>query len=129
MSGDALRFHLDPQDDLPLYSQLARQLRQAIASGQLTHDRRLPSVRALVSLLRINHQTVLRAYEELEREGLIERRQGQGTYVVPEALEEATRQRQREALAELQRLAKVARELGVDEKEIAAAVKPGTAKR
>ena len=124
-----MRFHLDPQDDLPLYSQLARQLRQAIASGQLAHDRSLPSVRALASLLRINHQTVLRAYGELEGEGLIERRQGQGTYVVPEALAEATRQRQREVLAELRRLAAVARELGIDEKEIAAASRPEAAEK
>jgi GntR family transcriptional regulator len=122
MFGVSLRFHLDSHDDLPLYSQLARQLRQAIAAGQIAQDQRLPSVRALVSLLKVNHQTVLRAYGELEAEGLIERRQGQGTFVVLEALEEATRQRRSAVLAELQRLAAVARELGVDGKDIEAAV-------
>ena len=119
-----MRFHLDPHDDLPLYSQLARQLRQAIASGQLAGDRRLPSVRALVSLLKVNHQTVLRAYGELEAQGLIERRQGQGTFVVLEALEEATRQRRQAVLAELQQLATIAHELGIDSDEIQAAVQP-----
>jgi GntR family transcriptional regulator len=127
MFGVPLRFHLDPHDDLPLYAQLARQLRQAIAAGQLAQDQRLPSVRALVSLLKVNHQTVLRAYGELEAEGLIERRQGQGTFVVLEALEEATRQRRIAVLAELQRLATVARQLGVDSKDIEAAVQTESA--
>ncbi len=122
-----MQFHLDSHDDLPLYSQLARQLREAIAAGQLTADRPLPSVRALVSLLKVNHQTVLRAYGELEAEGLVERRQGQGTFVVPEALAEATLKRRLEVLAELQHLATFARRLGVGEEEIAAAVAPLTA--
>ena len=118
-----MRFQLDSRDDLPLYSQLARQLRQAIAAGQLAENQQLPSIRALVSLLKVNHQTVLRAYGELEAEGLIERRQGQGTFVVLEALEEANRQRRRAVLAELRQLAMVARELGVDSDEIDAAVR------
>jgi GntR family transcriptional regulator len=121
--------HLDPQDDLPLHAQLARQLRQAIASGKFARDRSLPSVRALARLLRINHQTVLRAYGDLAAEGLIERRQGQGTYVAPEALGEVTRQRQREVLTEIHRLATLARELGIGEREITAAIKLDTAKK
>jgi GntR family transcriptional regulator len=74
-----------------------------------------------VSLLKVNPQTVLRAYSELEAEGLIDRRQGQGTFVVPSALEEAARERQREVLRELRRLAALARQLGVDDAAIATA--------
>jgi GntR family transcriptional regulator len=115
---------LNPRDDLPLYAQLARQLRQVIAAGHWPTERPLPSVRSLVGVLRVNHQTVLRAYADLEAEGLIERRQGQGTFVVPGAVGGATRRQQREVLDELARLAAVARELGVDEAEIEAAVEP-----
>jgi GntR family transcriptional regulator len=117
-----VNFHLDPRHDLPLYAQLARQLRQAIAAGSWADDTPLPSIRALVSLLKVNQQTVLRAFSELESQGLIERRQGQGTFVVPEARENAFNQRQSEVLTELRRLASVARELGINEREISAAV-------
>lgn len=121
-----MHFHLDPRDDLPLFAQLARQLRQAIAAGTWPGDRPLPSVRGMVSLLKVNQQTVLRAYGELEEQGLIERRQGQGTFVVPGAVELVARQRQQEVLAELQRLSRVARELGIDDGKITAAVAPGS---
>jgi DNA-binding transcriptional regulator YhcF (GntR family) len=117
-----MRFHIDSRDDLPLYAQLTRQLRQAIAAGQWPAEQPLPSVRNLVSLLKVNPQTVLRAYSDLEAEGLIERRQGQGTFVVPSALQKAARERQREVLRELHRLAALARQLGVDAGAIAAAL-------
>ncbi len=122
-----MNFSVDPTSDLPLFAQLARQLREAVLSGEWDPDRPLPSVRALVALLRVNPQTVLRAYEELERDGLIERRQGRGTFVRREGLEEAGERRREEVLHELRRLAARARSLGVPTEVIAAAVEEGTA--
>jgi GntR family transcriptional regulator len=73
--------HLDPALPTPLYAQLAERLRAAIASGELVAGEALPSVRQLAVMLRLNPGTVVQAYRELERSGLVELRQGSGTYV------------------------------------------------
>ncbi|NOZ79507.1 MAG: GntR family transcriptional regulator [Acidobacteria bacterium] len=116
-------FSLDPRDDLPLYAQLARQLREAVTAGRWPAGRPLPSVRTLVGLLKVNPQTVLRAYRELEEEGLVEPRQGQGTFVRTEAVEAAAEARRRELLEDIERLARQARDLGVPEEVIVQAVR------
>ncbi len=66
---------------LPLYAQLGDQLRRAIASGAVQSGETLPSVRSLAERLVVNPNTVVKAYSELEREGLIEARPGSGYYV------------------------------------------------
>ena len=76
-----MRLHVDPGQALPMYAQLEEQLRQAIALGELSPGDRLPTVRQLAVDLRINANTVSRAYSELERAGLIATRQGRGTFV------------------------------------------------
>jgi GntR family transcriptional regulator len=73
--------HLDPALPTPLYAQLAERLRAAIASGELVAGEALPSVRQLAVKLRLNPGTVVQAYRELERSGLVELRQGAGTFV------------------------------------------------
>ena len=73
--------HLDPALPTPLYAQLAERLRAAIAAGDLAPGEALPSVRQLAVKLRLNPGTVVQAYRDLERSGLVELRQGSGTYV------------------------------------------------
>lgn len=73
--------HLDPALPTPLYAQLAERLRAAIAAGELVPGEALPSVRQLAVKLRLNPGTVVQAYRELERVGLVELRQGSGTFV------------------------------------------------
>lgn len=73
--------HLDPALPTPLYAQLAERLRAAIATGDLAPGELLPSVRQLATRLRLNPGTVVQAYRELETSGLVELRQGSGTYV------------------------------------------------
>lgn len=73
--------HLDPALPTPLYAQLAERLRAAIAAGDLPPGELLPSVRQLAVRLRLNPGTVVQAYRDLERSGLVELRQGSGTYV------------------------------------------------
>jgi GntR family transcriptional regulator len=73
--------HLDPALPTPLYAQLAERLRAAIALGELAPGELLPSVRQLAGQLRLNPGTIAQAYRELERAGLLELRQGAGTFV------------------------------------------------
>ena len=66
---------------MPISRQIAAQIRAQCASGALKPGDRLPSVRALAAELAVNQNTILRVYERLTAEGLIERRHGDGTYV------------------------------------------------
>src|SRR5689334_23878212 len=72
---------LDARDATPLYAQLERALRAAIAAGRLRAGDQLPTVRQLAVDLRINANTVARVYADLERNGVIETRRGVGSFV------------------------------------------------
>src|SRR3982751_5390736 len=72
---------IDPRDPTPIYAQLERALRAAIATGRLGGGEQLPTVRQLAVDLRINANTVARVYAELERAGVIETRRGIGSFV------------------------------------------------
>src|SRR5581483_7699370 len=72
---------LDPRDATPIYAQLERALRAAIAAGRLNPGDQLPTVRQLAVELRVNANTVARVYADLERAGVIETRRGVGSFV------------------------------------------------
>ena len=74
-------FNIDARDPTPLYAQLARAIRFAIATGRLRVGDQLPTVRQLAVNLRINANTVAKVYAELERTGVLETRRGVGTFV------------------------------------------------
>ncbi len=74
---------LDPQDTRPIYVQIVDEVRRALVLGTLAPDDSLPSVRDLAVKLRVNPNTVSQAYRELERQGMVYVRRGQGTYVSP----------------------------------------------
>jgi GntR family transcriptional regulator len=76
-----IEFHLDPRSGLPTYLQLVQQVRQALRLGLLRPGDQLPTAREVVEKLAINPNTVLKAYRELEHDGLVEARQGTGTFV------------------------------------------------
>lgn len=73
---------VDANDPRPLYVQIVDDVRRALVLGSLAVDEALPSVRQLAGELRINPNTVSQAYRELERDGVVEVRRGQGTFVV-----------------------------------------------
>ncbi|MBM7644630.1 GntR family transcriptional regulator [Scopulibacillus daqui] len=75
----ALTFQLDFSQ--PLYEQILEQIRSALAKGEIGLGEKIPSVREMAHALKINPNTVMRAYKELERDGLTEKRRGQGTFV------------------------------------------------
>jgi GntR family transcriptional regulator len=75
--------NLDSADGRPLYLQIMDEVRRAVVVGTLRGEDPLPSVRELAAELVVNPRTVLQAYQELEREGVIYVRRGQGTFVSP----------------------------------------------
>ena len=77
-----IAFHLTARSNVPPYVQLVEQVRQALLNGTLRPGDRLPTVKEVVGALAINPNTVLKAYRDLEREGLVEGRQGVGTFVL-----------------------------------------------
>src|SRR5919201_5518453 len=72
---------IDLRDATPIYAQLERGLRAAIAAGRLRSGDQLPTVRQLAVDLRVNANTVAKVYAHLERDGLLETRRGVGTFV------------------------------------------------
>ena len=72
---------VDSKDPTPIYAQLDRGLRAAIATGRLRVGDQLPTVRQLAVELRVNANTVARVYAELERAGILETRRGVGSFV------------------------------------------------
>src|SRR4051794_5646511 len=75
-------FRLAAHSNVPAYVQIVQQVRQALLSGVLRPGDRLPTVKEVVAELAINPNTVLKAYRELEQEGLVEGRQGIGTFAL-----------------------------------------------
>lgn len=73
---------IDPRSPTPLYEQIAAAVRLGIATGEVETGAALPSVRALANQLRVNPATVVQAYRELSLEGFVEKRHGQGTFVL-----------------------------------------------
>jgi GntR family transcriptional regulator len=75
------RFHINVEDPTPIYAQLERAIRFAIATEKLRVGDQLPTVRQLAVELKINANTVAKVYAELERAGVLETRRGIGTFV------------------------------------------------
>jgi GntR family transcriptional regulator len=73
---------IDPNRTLPIFSQIMEGIRLAVATGRLGPGERIPSIRDLAVELRVNPNTVAKAYQELERAGLVEVRRGMGYFVV-----------------------------------------------
>lgn len=104
-------FAVNPSSGIPLYLQLENQIKQAAAAGAFPPGGSLPSVRKLAVQLRINPNTVARAYHNLERDGVIRTVPGGGTYVaeqVPTLLR----------AEKMRRLRPLARQLAVEGKQL-----------
>jgi GntR family transcriptional regulator len=108
---------LEPSSGVPITRQIADQIRNYCASGTLAAGDRLPSVRQLAQQLAVNQNTILRVYERLTAEGLLERKHGDGTFVV-DRLPPGRLKAQRELLRqETERLARRAADLGISPDE------------
>ncbi|MBN2411791.1 GntR family transcriptional regulator [candidate division KSB1 bacterium] len=76
-----INFKLDPKSGVPFYRQIIDQIRYGIASGDLKLGEQLPTVRALAVQLKVNLNTVTKAYKELEIQKILETQQGTGTFI------------------------------------------------
>jgi GntR family transcriptional regulator len=98
----SLAFNIDAGHPTPLYHQLERAIRFAIATGKLALGDQLPTVRQLAVDLRINANTVAKVYAELERLGIVETRRGVGTFVKARHFEAARDKDRERELRELE---------------------------
>lgn len=95
-----MKFRLNRDSEFPIYQQLKEQIRYFLLSGALQPGTKVPTPKDLGTYLRINRNTVIAAYKELEKEGLLVTKQGQGTYI-PEKLPSLPDQESKEALLAL----------------------------
>lgn len=114
-----LAFHLDHRSGVAPYLQLVQQVKNALKLGILQVGDQLPTVRAVVTSLTINPNTVLKAYRELEREGLVASRPGQGTFVL-RTLAGPDASHQTMLHAQLKEWIRTALELGFDQEGLQA---------
>ena len=117
-----MEFQCDPTSRIPIYRQLMEQIRQAIARGRLRPGSRLPSVRVLSRELVVNPNTIARAYTELEREGVLNTRQGLGVFVAEPQAELSAAARRERLSAALDRFLTEAVHLGFSADEVMSAV-------
>ena len=112
-----ISFRIDSRSVIPPYLQIVQQVRQALRMGLLDAGDRLPAVREVVAATAVNPNTVLKAYRDLEREGLVEARPGHGTFVLkrPPGPPPGTVTRLGRSLA---RWVRQAREAGLDDESI-----------
>jgi GntR family transcriptional regulator len=113
-----VQIRVETSSGMPITRQIAAQIRAQCASGSLKPGDRLPSVRVLAAELTVNQNTILRVYERLTAEGLLERRHGDGTFVadrVPSGQMKAQRQLLLQQIAQVAELAKT---LGVEPEEL-----------
>jgi GntR family transcriptional regulator len=121
-----LRIHVDLRSKVPAYAQIVEQVGGLVASGALAPGDQLPTVRGLAADLRVNFNTVARAYRMLDEAGVISTQQGRGTYVV-ETPPAARGHRWREAALEglARDFVEAAARLGYGPKDVLAAVERG----
>ena len=112
-----ISFRVDGRTGVPPYLQIVQQVRQALRMGVLDVGDQLPTVREVVSATAINPNTVLKAYRDLEREGLVQARAGHGTFVRrrPPGPPPGTHTRLSHSLA---RWVREARDAGLDDETI-----------
>jgi GntR family transcriptional regulator len=76
-----VQIHISANDGVPIYLQIVNQVKYLVACGRLAAGEELPPIRALAEQLLVNPNTIARAYMELERDGIVAKRHGSGTYV------------------------------------------------
>jgi GntR family transcriptional regulator len=124
MAEKKLTLNLDFHSGLPIYTQIVNQIQSQLVNGLLKPGDQLPTVRALASELRVNFNTVARAYRILDEERIISTQQGRGTYITEIPPPEISEKLRQESLAELtQRFIKEALRLGFSEREVSQMVK------
>ncbi|CAL9675105.1 HTH-type transcriptional repressor YtrA (plasmid) [Streptomyces sp. enrichment culture] len=119
MEEPVIEFHLNSRSGLPPYQQLVQQVRDALRLGLLNEGDRLPTVKDVAKQMAVNPNTVLKAYRELEHDGLVAARPGVGTFVT-RTLADGTLAAHGPLRKDLQRWLTKARLAGLDDESIEA---------
>ena len=90
-----MQLHISTKDGVPIYLQIVNQVKYLVASGRLAPGEEIPPIRTLAEHLVINPNTVAKAYHELEREGVVTKKHGSGTYISDNGSPLARRERMR----------------------------------
>lgn len=124
MAEKKLTLQLDFHSGFPIYTQIVNQIQSQLANGILKPGDQLPTVRALASELRVNFNTVARAYRILDEARIISTQQGRGTYIIEIPPPEVTEKLRQDSLSELtKRYVGEAFRLGFSEREVSQMVK------
>jgi GntR family transcriptional regulator len=113
-----MQIHLSRRDGVPTYRQIVNQIKHMIASGRLAPGEELPAIRTLAEQLMINPNTVARAYQVLELDGLVTKRRTTGTYVSGAGSPLARRERLKILAERIDALLAEARQLDVDTDDV-----------
>jgi GntR family transcriptional regulator len=119
MVESVISFRVDQRSGVPPYRQIVDQVRQALRLGLLHEGDQLPTVKEVAAQVAINPNTVLKAYRELEHEGLAAGRPGLGTFVT-RSLADSSMAAHKALRSDLQRWLRKARAAGLDEDSIVA---------
>ena len=119
-----MQIKIDFRSGEPIYIQIMEQVRQMVAMGELQQGDQLPTVRQMATELRVNFNTVARAYRMLDEAGLISTQQGRGTYIWETPSEETNQRLRQQGLLELtQRYFDDVKRLGYNQEEVSEALK------
>ena len=113
-----MQLHISTEDGVPIYLQIVNQVKYLVAAGRLAPGEEIPPIRVLAQQLVINPNTVAKAYHELEREGLVEKKHGSGTYIADHGSPLARRERLRILTQRVDALLAEARHMDVPLKEV-----------
>jgi GntR family transcriptional regulator len=111
------------RDGLPIYRQIANQIRYMVAAGTLEPGEEIPSIRALALRLKVTPNTVVKAYDELEAAGVLEKRPGSGTFVSESRTPIAKSERERIIERRIDALLAEAHQLGVTPEALRASIR------
>ena len=94
-----MHIQISVHDGVPIYRQIVNQVKYLVASGQLLPEEELPAIRVLAKQLLVTPNTIVKAYDELKKEGVVQKRHGSGTYVT-DALSPLAKREQKKILSE-----------------------------
>jgi GntR family transcriptional regulator len=113
-----VQLHISTKDGVPIYLQIVNQVKYLVAAGRLAPGEEIPPIRSLAEQLVVNPNTVAKAYHELEREGVVTKRHGSGTYISDNGSPLARRERVKILTRRVDALLAEARHMDVPLKEI-----------
>jgi GntR family transcriptional regulator len=122
ISDEGPRFVLDSASGVPFYRQIIRWIEHAILSGRLRPGDRLPTIRALAVELKINPNTIAKAYNELELRGIVMTQVGSGTFVSDHPVDDSHDELRKKIEEIVGRFMRAMTELGLDQEHIQAFV-------